>query len=66
MKNDENLVTKKKAPEVLDHPKNLENLELLRMIQAEHEYLCVVLLDMFYFHYYLGKIPILTNIFEMG
>ena len=36
------------------------------MIQAEHEYLCVVLLDMFYFHYYLGKIPILTNIFEMG
>ena len=26
----------------------------------------VVLLDIFYVHYCLGKIPILTNIFQMG
>jgi len=25
-----------------------------------------VVLNMFYFHPYLGKIPILTNIFQMG
>ena len=26
----------------------------------------MVVSDMFYFHLYLGKIPILTNIFQMG
>ena len=26
----------------------------------------MVLSDIFYFHPYLGKIPILTNIFQMG
>ena len=34
----EGVLDEKLAPEVLDHPKNLENFELLRMIQTEHEY----------------------------
>ena len=31
-----------------------------------HDYLYVVVSIFFYFHPYLGKIPILTNIFQIG
>ena len=31
-----------------------------------HRFCWLVVLDVFYFHPYLGKIPILTNIFQMG
>ena len=31
-----------------------------------HRLLCVVVSNIFYFHPYLGKIPILTNIFQIG
>ena len=36
------------------------------MIWGYHYFSCVVVSNVFYFHPYLGKIPILTNIFEMG
>ena len=35
-------------------------------IQDSYSYTLVVVSNVFYFHPYLGKIPILTNIFQTG
>ena len=32
----------------------------------QFQLICVVVSNMFYFHPYLGKIPIFTNMFQMG